>query len=45
MICLEATCRDCGEVFIPADESDTEHLERADGTWCGGQGEITAEVG
>lgn len=37
---LEAICERCGETFIPADEDDTEHAARADGTECGGQGEI-----
>jgi len=47
MICLEALCLDpdCGEVYIAAGEDDLEHVERADGTPCGGEGVIVAEVG
>jgi hypothetical protein len=47
MICLEALCLDpeCSEVYIAADENDLEHIERADGTTCGGRGVIIAEVG
>lgn len=33
---LEALCGTCGETFNPADEDDTIHIERADGTPCGG---------
>lgn len=34
---FEAKCGKCGEVFNPADESDTVHIVRADGAECGGQ--------
>jgi hypothetical protein len=40
---LEAECAKCGETFIPADEDDTIHIARADGTECGGQGVIIGE--
>lgn len=41
---LEALCA-CGETFNPADETDLEHVERADGTPCGKRGEIIGEWG
>lgn len=40
---LEATCTKCKETFVPADETDTLHLETEQGTPCGGQGVITRE--
>ena len=40
---LEAECTKCGDIFIPADEDDTIHIERSDGTPCGGQGIIVGE--
>lgn len=40
---LEAKCTKCGETFIPADENDTEHVQREDGTPCGGAGRIAGE--
>lgn len=40
---LEATCLECQEIFIPEDEEDLVHLQREDGTPCGGMGEITRE--
>jgi hypothetical protein len=40
---IEARCTVCGETFNPSDEDDTEHAERADGTPCGGRGEITGQ--
>jgi hypothetical protein len=45
VIALEAKCTKCGEHFNPADEDDTEHIERVDGTPCGGQGMILGEWG
>ena len=42
---LEAICWKCDETFVPADEMDTIHLVKADGTDCGGQGEITGNWG
>ena len=39
---LLAECSKCGERFVPADEEDTVHLVRDDGTECGGQGHITS---
>jgi hypothetical protein len=38
---LEALCSKCGETFNPDSETDTEHIEQADGTPCGGIGWIT----
>lgn len=38
---LEAECRKCGEIFVPADKNDTIHSETADGYPCGGVGVIT----
>lgn len=43
MTMLEAECSKCGETFVPADEEDTIHLFREDGTECGGQGRVTGE--
>jgi len=40
---LEAHCLKCGEVFNPADEDDTIHIAREDGTECGGVGVIDGE--
>lgn len=40
---LEAQCGTCGEHFVPADENDLVHLERADGSPCGGSGTILGE--
>jgi len=40
---LVGWCRTCGETFTPSDEEDTIHLEREDGTSCGGQGVIVGE--
>jgi hypothetical protein len=37
---LEAECRKCGETFIPQDEDDLIHIERSDGTECGGECDI-----
>jgi|KBSMisStandDraft_5_1062788.scaffolds.fasta_scaffold2223786_2 hypothetical protein len=37
---IEARCQTCDETFNPIDENDTEHLEKLDGTECGGQGII-----
>ena len=43
MIAMEASCTKCGETFNPADEDDLEHIERVDGTPCGGAGEMVGE--
>lgn len=40
---LEATCGECGEIFIPDSDADTEHVARADGVPCGGAGTIAGE--
>lgn len=37
---IEARCKRCNEAFNPLDMEDLEHLMRADGQECGGQGEI-----
>jgi hypothetical protein len=37
----EACCAACSERFNPADDDDLIHLEREDGTACGGQGQMT----
>lgn len=37
---FEARCGACGETFNPADETDLEHLRKADGTPCGGAGRM-----
>ena len=39
---LEATCVTCSETFNPHSTSsdDLQHLQRTDGTECGGQGEL-----
>lgn len=39
-VAMEAVCGRCGETFNPADEGDTEHVARADGSECGGHGEV-----
>lgn len=41
---IEARCTTCGETFVPDGEDDLEHIEREDGTPCGGPGEITRAV-
>lgn len=41
MTAREAICEKCGEVFNPVDDQDLEHIEKSDGTPCGGQGELT----
>lgn len=38
VVSYEAVCTRCGDTFNPADEADLVHLERADGTECGGTG-------
>lgn len=38
---LEAICNTCHETFLPADETDTIHGVKDDGTDCGQQGTIT----
>jgi hypothetical protein len=35
---IEATCRKCGETFIPFDEDDLIHVETEDGEPCDGEG-------
>lgn len=37
---LEAKCKKCGETFNPYSEDDLEHVTRADGQFCEGQGEL-----
>lgn len=44
VISIAAECLQCHEGFNPADHNDTIHIERADGTPCGGQGVIVGEV-
>lgn len=39
----EAKCTACGETFCPNHERDLVHLERADGSPCGGLGEMVGE--
>lgn len=34
----EALCLKCGESFVPADENDLIHIQKADETPCEGQG-------
>lgn len=41
---IEARCTRCEETFIPADDTDLEHVERVDGTACGGAGVIDRVV-
>lgn len=43
MAMLEAHCRRCGEVFVPADEDDLIHLIKEDGSDCGGTGVVAGE--
>lgn len=40
---LEARCERCRETFNPDDEEDLIHVQRDDGTECGGEGVITGE--
>jgi hypothetical protein len=42
---FEGLCSKCGEIFIPADFDDLEHLEREDGTECGGPGILSNAYG
>lgn len=37
---IEARCRKCKELFVPADEDDLIHLVKEDSSECGGEGEI-----
>ena len=37
-IIYEALCTKCDERFNPADEYDLTHIEKEDGTECGGRG-------
>jgi hypothetical protein len=39
----EATCGKCGETFNPDGPDDLTHVARADGTECGGRGEMNGE--
>lgn len=43
MSIIEAKCGKCKETFNPADEDDTIHVAREDGSECGGQGVILGE--
>jgi hypothetical protein len=40
---LDGQCLRCQEHYVPADEQDLIHLEREDGTPCGGTGMIVGE--
>jgi hypothetical protein len=39
---IEAKCGKCKETFIPDDEDDLTHVEKIDGSECGGRGRIVA---
>lgn len=36
----EASCRKCGQTFIPDGADDMEHIQRDDETPCGGEGDL-----
>lgn len=44
VVSIAAECQKCGEGFNPSDEDDLEHIARADGTPCGGHGQIVGVV-
>lgn len=39
----EAVCSQCGEAFNPTDDDDLVHIERQDGTPCGGHGQMKGQ--